>query len=121
MNFLLYKPREIVVAIGKNPRLDELIKDYYVKKFREVVNFHHANYRRRAKGGTCLNTSELYSDNAKPDIIMGYLQSELTDIFHILKELGKFTAEKEHEFRYLMKYYEQVNMYDWNTAVTRLV
>ena len=121
MNFLLYSPREIVISIGKNARLDQFIKEHYVKKFRDTLNLHHVNYRRRTKGDTCLNKCDLYSDSSKPHIIMGYLQSELADIFLILKELGAVSAEKEHEYRYLMKYYDQVNMYDWNTAVNRLI
>ena len=120
-NFLLYSPREIIMAIGKDPRLDGLIKEHYVKKFREALNIHHVNYRRRTKGEECMYRSELYDDTSKPELIMGYLQNELADNFLILKELGAVTAEKEHEYRYLMKYYDQVNMYDWNTAVSRLV
>lgn len=121
MNFLLYTPREIVIAIGKNARLDGLIKEHYVKKFRATLNIHHVNYRRRIKGEECMYKSELYNETSKPELIMGCLQSELADIFLILKELGAITAEKEHEYRYLMKYYDQVNMYDWNTAVNRLI
>lgn len=121
MNFLLYSPREIIIAIGKNERLDQLIKEHFVKKFRESLNIHHVNYRRRSKGETCLYKCDLYNDTSKPELIMGYLQNELADNFLILKELGAFTDEKEHEYRYLMKYYERVNMYDWNTAVSRLV
>lgn len=121
MNFLLYSPREIINAIGKDVRLDGFIKEHYMKKFRESLNFHHVNYRRRSKGEMCLNKCDLYNDTSKPELIMGYLQNELADNFLILKELGAFTDEKEHEYRYLMKYYDQVNMYDWNTAVSRLV
>jgi hypothetical protein len=121
MNFLLYSPREIIIAIGKDTRLDGFIKEHYVKKFREALNTHHVNYRRRTKGEACMYRSELYDDTSKPELIMGYLQNELADNFLILKELGAFTEEKEHEYRYLMKYYDRVNMYDWNTAVSRLV
>ena len=121
MNFLLYTPSEVQASIGKNARLDELIKEYYVKRFREALNLHHVNYRRRTKGEGCMYTCELYNDTSTPQLIMGYLQSELTDIFLVLKDLAVFTAEKEHQFRYLMKYYDQVNMYDWGTSVSRLV
>ena len=121
MNFLLYTPDEVKASIGKNARIDSLIKEYYVKKFREILNLHHVNYRRRTKGDTCLNTCEFYDDTATPELIMGYLQNQLTDVFLILKDLDVFTAEKEHQFRYLMKYYDQINMYDWGTSVSRLV
>jgi hypothetical protein len=121
MNFLLYTPSEVKASIGKNARLDELIKEYYVKKFREILNLHHVNYRRRTKGEGCMYRCEFYDDTSTPQLIMGYLQNQLTDVFLILKDLAVFTSEKEHQFRYLMKYYDQVNMYDWNTAVNRLV
>ena len=120
-NFLAFSPLEMIEAIGKNKRLDELIRNFCVKKFAQILNFHHVNYRRRMKGDTCMNPCNSYTDESSADTVMMVLQNELTDVFHILKELGSITAEKEHEFRHLMKYYDQMNMYDWGTAVGRLI
>jgi hypothetical protein len=94
MNFLLYTPREIMNVIGRNKRLDELMKEYHVKKFREVLNIHHVNYRRRTKGETCLNKCDSYTDDSAPELIMRILQSHLTDIFRILKEVGSIYCGK---------------------------
>lgn len=120
INFTLFSADEIHRNIGHNPRLDELIKKYFIAKYKETLNHHHVNYRRRVKGDTCLMKSELYDDKVEPQLIMDILQHELTAFIAIFKDLHLVDAAKGARFNELMENYATMDMYEWNTQVNRL-
>jgi hypothetical protein len=120
INFTLFSSDEIHENIGFDQRLDALIKEYFLTKFRATLNHHHVNYRRRVNGDDCLTTSEFYDKMATPSLIMEVLQGELKEYISIFKNLGLVDKQKETLFRNLMDNYTTINMYNWNTQVNNL-
>jgi hypothetical protein len=125
MNFLLYDMDEMTSIIGYNTQTDKLIFDHFKKDFVKTVNDNHVNYRRRCKEDTCLFLSEMpYTEMADPEEIMRHLQTEIYRYVEIFKRLDMLTPEKEVELAGLMRCYKAtdgVNVYDWYSAVTKIV
>ena len=125
MNFLLYDMDEMSSIIGYNKQTDKLIFDYFKKEFIKTVNDNHVNYRRRTYGDICLFLSGMpYNETADPEVIMRHLQAEIHQYAEIFKRLGILTLEKEIELAGLMLRYKAtdgVNVYDWYSAVTKIV
>jgi hypothetical protein len=125
MNFLLYDMDEMTSIIGYNQVVDKLIFDHFKKDFVKTVNDNHVNYRRRCKEDTCLFLSGMpYNETADPEVIMRHLQKEIYRYVEIFKRLDMLTPEKEVELAGLMRRYKAadgVNVYDWYSAVTKIV
>ena len=125
MNFLLYDMDEMTSIIGFRPDVDKLIFDYFKKDFIKTVNDNHVNYRRRCKEDTCLFTAGMpYGELADPEVIMQYLKTEIYRYVEIFKRLGMLTPENEVKLAELMLRYKAadgVNVYDWYSAVTKIV
>ena len=125
MNFLLYDMDEMTSIIGYNKQTDKLIFDYFKKEFVKTVNDNHVNYRRRCKEDSCLFTVGMpYGEMADPEVIMRHLKTEIYRYVEIFKRLGMLSPEKEvelagHMLRY--KATDGVNVYDWYSAVTKIV
>jgi hypothetical protein len=125
MNFLLYDMDEMSSIIGYNKQTDKLIFDHFKKEFVKTVNDNHVNYRRRCKEDSCLFTAGMpYDEMADPEVIMRHLKTEIYRYVDIFKRLGMLSPEKEVELAGLMLRYKAadgVNVYDWYSAVTKIV
>jgi hypothetical protein len=65
-----------------------------------------------------------YSATADPDEIMRYLIGEINKHMEIFRQLGSLTPENEVQLASLLLTYkasEGVNVYDWYSAVTKIV
>jgi hypothetical protein len=65
-----------------------------------------------------------YSVTADPDEIMRYLIGEINKHMEIFRQLGSLTPENEVQLASLLLTYkasEGVNVYDWYSAVTKIV
>lgn len=125
MNFLLYDVDEMRSIIGFRKDVDELIYGHFKKDFIQTVNDNHVNYRRRLRGEDCMFTKGVpYSSTADPEEIMKYLKAKIYDFMEIFKRLDLLTAENELKLAELMLTYKPsqgVNVYDWYSAVTKIV
>jgi hypothetical protein len=120
INFTLFSSDEVRENIGFDSRLDGLIKDYFLAKYREALNKHHVNYRRRLAGDDCLTTCAFYDKMASPHLIMGVLQQNLKEYISIFRELNMVDKSKETSFNELMDNYITIDMYKWNSLVNKL-
>lgn len=118
-NFLLYDESELLAVIGKDPMMDTLIYGYFKKKWIQVLNDNHVNYRRRLKGEDCLFRSNVYDAMASPSIIMDYLQNQLVQMMVIFHRLGS-TDAKEKEFNALLEGFAEWDVYKWYSAVSQI-
>ena len=125
MNFLLYDTDEMCSIIGFRRDVDELIYGHFKKMYIQTVNDNHVNYRRRLRGEDCMFTVGMpYGVLAEPEAIMKYLKSEIWRFTEIFKRLGYLTPENEIKLAELMLRYnpaDGVNVYDWYSAVTKIV
>jgi hypothetical protein len=118
-NFLLYDESELLAVIGKDPMMDTLIYSYFKKKWIQVLNDNHVNYRRRLKGEDCLFRSNIYDVTASPSIIMEYLQNQLVQMMVIFHRLGS-TDTKEKEFNALLDGFAEWDVYKWYSAISQI-
>lgn len=121
VNFTLYTPHEMLDVVGISSELDALVKAYFIKEYKNVLNNHHVNYRRRRVGDPCLFKYAAYDDSSQPDVIMEYLQGELVRQFGVFKKLKVFGEDKEAEANHLMNYYKQYDVYDWYSKMNKLI
>ena len=120
VNFLLYDESEIINNIGLSPELNDLIKEYFVKKYLSIVN-QQVDYRRRLTGDTVFFACEGYGDTSTPDEIMAYLQRKMIPILDIFDSLGMMTPQKWGITWNLFEMYRSYNIYDWNTTMAKMV
>ena len=119
-NFLLYSESELLAVIGKDPMMDTLIYGYFKKKWIQVLNDNHVNYRRRLKGEDCLFRSDVYDTTEKPSIIMEYLQNQLVQMMVIFHRLGYIDDAKEKEFNALLDGFAEWDVYKWYSATAQI-
>ena len=125
MNFLLYDIDEMRSIIGFRKDVDELIYKHFKKDFIQLVNDNHVNYLRRVKGEDCMFTVGVpYSATADPDVIMRHLIGEINWRMEVFRQLGYLTPENDLKLSALLLTYKPsqgVNVYDWYSAVTKIV
>jgi len=125
MNFLLYDTDEMRSIIGFRRDVDELIYGYFKKDFIQTVNDNHVNYRRRLRGEDCMFTVGFpYGVAADPDEIMRHLIGRINWHADIFRRLGYLKPENEIQLAQLLLTYKPsqgVNVYDWYSAITKIV
>jgi hypothetical protein len=119
-NFLLYDESDMLKIIGINPKLDNVVKVYFLKKYKKILNDIHVDYRRRVKGDGHLFGHSKYNDKTSPDEIMSILQSELSEIIKIFDCLKIVTPEIHEKIKTLFEKYVEYDVYDWNKQVNNL-
>ena len=120
-NFVLYTSDEMRACVDHiSSDAVSIVLRYYKKKFSAILNKYHVDYRRRLKGETCFNNSQLYNDYTVPDRIMGILQSELGEIVEVFRALKFMTAEKELALENYFRDYILYDVYDWYNKVNAL-
>ena len=125
MNFLLYDTDEMRSIIGFRRDVDQLIYDYFKKLYIQTVNDNHVNYRRRLRGEDCMFTVGFpYGVTADPDEIMRHLIGRINWHADIFRRLGYLKPENEIQLAQLLLTYKPsqgVNVYDWYSAITKIV
>ena len=116
LNFMLIPPQDLQSYVNKNDRLDDLIKNYYKKEYKKILNEEHTNYRRRINGDTCLFLRSEYDKYADPIDIFEVLKKKLHRAIQPLKHFG-FPEEKYNE---LFENYQNYDMYKWYALMNNL-
>jgi hypothetical protein len=116
-NMTLLTKQEMVNIIGKNQEIDEIIKVFFIKKFRNLVNYIHVDYRRKTKGDTIMYGHDGYNNQSSPDEIMHILQQELNQIFSVFEMLNLMSSEKKNLIQNLFEKYKEYDMYQWNQQI----
>ena len=121
LNFILYTREEILQIIGIHSGMDELIKIYFLKEYRDILNNHQVNYRRKLKGDTLLFPNKYYNESTTPDEIMTVLQKLLSERYDIFRKMKLISAEKELEIVNLFQNYHTIDPYRWHELVNKIV
>ena len=120
VNFTLLSADEMLGIWGISSELDIHVKNFFIKKFKTVLNEHDVNYRRRTMGDGCLFKKQAYNDSSSPEFIMDILQKDLQTMFKVFENMGLIDTEKQKTIDTLMKNYKEYDMYDWYTRVNKL-
>jgi len=117
-NILLFTPAELIEVFGKIPKIDEYIRNYYIKHYRRVIEGIHPDYRRRVQGLPLRGYENKYKLDAPIETIIGVFRSEIYKIIDIFKILGMVSKEKEAKLEHLFYNYLDYDMYKWyETAI----
>ena len=121
LNFILYTRDEILQIVGTHAGMDELIKKYFLKEYRDILNNHQVNYRRKLKGDKLLFPNKYYDESATPDDIMKVLQKLLSERYDIFRKMKLISAEKEQEITQLFENYRTIDPYRWHELVNKII
>lgn len=121
LNFILYTRDEILQIVGTHSGMDELIKKYFLKEYRDVLNNHQVNYRRKLKGDKLLFPNKYYDESATPDDIMKVLQKLLYERYDIFRKMKLISTEKELEIIQLFENYRTIDPYRWHELVNKII
>ena len=119
-NILLYTPAELITVLGKIPKIDEYIRNYYIRHYRNVIEEIHPDYRRRVQGLPLKGYQNKYSLDAPIETIISVFRSEIYKIIDIFKILGMVSKEKETKLEHLFIHYLDYDMYKWYEIAVKL-
>ena len=86
--------------------------DFY-KEFRNIIDTHHVNYRRKLMGGTLLTTTFAYNESSSPNEIMEYIIKELDPMIRILFRMSSMTQIEKDSFTFKLISYKNYDPYKW--------
>ena len=119
-NLAFYDEAHSIELIGIDKRIDKLIQTRILKKFSQILNDNHVNYRKAINGDTHLFPSALYSGKETPDKIMEILLGELSGYMRVLDKLGWITPEKKQIFSEYSTNYKSIDIYKWYSEMSKI-
>jgi hypothetical protein len=120
INISMLNEHEYIDLYGMNEKIDTLIKNYFLKKFRKIINDNHSNYRLAVKGSPIHPTLN-YPTNATADQIMGFIKYELEKVIKILANFHIITPDKIKKIQHLLTHYEEIDMYAWPSTINGVI
>ena len=120
-NFLLYNYEEMHDLIGVDDKINHIIKVYFSKQYKNDIDQHHINYRRKIKGDTLLHNFKEYNESTPPDQIMSILIAKLQFSIKIFDLLGLVTDEKKKQIDDLFKNYHDHDIYKWRELMMHMI
>lgn len=119
-NLAFYDEAHSIELIGIDKRIDKLIRIRILKRFSQILNDNHVNYRKALNGDTHLFPSSLYSGKETPDKIMEILLKELSGYMRVLDKLDWLTPEKKQIFSEYSTNYKSIDVYKWYSEMSKI-
>ena len=116
INILLLKEEELLTILGSNPNIDTIVRKYFTKKLKEIVNINLVNYRRSLlKIGGNLFSSNHYDDYSSPSVIMEFMKTKVYEMLKVFKKFNFMTPNKEILINILFTRYSKIDPYKWQS------
>ena len=112
-NFQLYTTQEMIDLIGINEKINNIIKNHFMKDYKLILDQHHFNYRRKIIGNTLAHQFPEYNESTSPDDIMKIIIDKLNLIIEIFERLGLMNEDKKKQMNDLFTNYYSHDMYKW--------
>jgi hypothetical protein len=125
-NLFLFSEYELKNVFGVNPDMDEYIRIYYVKKYKELTNKIIVDYRRKMQNIPIDPYKNKYNNDSSTDTIMMVLQNEIKSFFNIFNNLNMITPEKNAIIQELFTNYKNYGLntnpsiYKWSDMLYNL-
>jgi hypothetical protein len=120
INFTLMKDSDMVDIIGKSDEIDEIIKIFFIKKFRQIIHTIYVDYRRKKSGQSLMFGHSLYNELSTAGQIMQVVLNELNEIIKIFDLLKMLTDEKKELIKNLFEKYPEYDIYKWGEIMINI-
>jgi hypothetical protein len=112
-NVLLYNYQEMLDVIGTDDKINDIIKIYFQKEYKFILDHHHLNYRRKVSGYNFAYHLPEYNESTPPDQIMQIIIDKLNQVIIIFEILGLSNNDKNIQIKDLFTNYRTVDMHKW--------
>ncbi len=112
-NIWSYSNEELTKYINYSSEVDKILYEHFYKEFRNIIDTHHVNYRRKLVGDTLLTTTDAYNERSSPDEIMEYIIKQLDPLISILFRMSSMTHQEKDTFVLNLVSYKRCNPYKW--------
>jgi len=120
-NILLYDYDDFINIIGINDKINDTIKNYFLKQYKNDIDNHHINYRRKIIGDTLLYTTDEYNESSSPELIMDILIGKLQFSVRIFEMIGLLNIDKIAKINDLFSKYKSYEMYEWRKIMLNIL
>jgi len=119
-NFLLYNNQEMLDLIGTDDKINNILKIYFQKEYKFILDYHHQNYRRKVSGDTLAYQFPEYNESTPPDQIMQIIIDKLNQVIIIFDIFGLSNDDKNNRIKDLFTNYRTVDKYKWWTQMSHM-
>jgi len=98
--------------IGINERFDNIYKKENIKKFMNLIDYGHLNYRRS------VNEKASEDDSGA---IMTSMHLKMKTIIYFLKKLNVLNDEDDDQINELFVNYKKIDMYNWPSSIKNII
>jgi hypothetical protein len=119
-NFFAYSRDEMKSLIGTDPKINRILKDYFLKDYSNILNKHHINYTKKTKGESLMYSFPDYNESNTADEIMTILIRKLDDIIKILDAIGVVTPSIFSKTREMFANYKSEDVHKWRIAMGKM-
>jgi hypothetical protein len=119
-NFLLYDYEEMRYLIGIDDKINNILNGYFLKQYKQDIDIHHINYRRKITGNTLMYNFPEYNESTPPDEIMSILIAKIQFSITIFDLLGLVTDQKKKQINDLLTNYHIHEMYKWRETMMNM-
>ena len=119
-NFRLYNNQEMQDLIGIDDKINDIIKNHFMKDYKFILDKHHLNYRRKIIGTDLAYQFPEYNESTSVDEIMKIIIDKLNVIITIFDLLGLINHEKKEKINNLFTNYYSYDMYKWSYEMNHM-
>ena len=112
-NFQFYNNQQMLDLVGTDEKINNVLKDYFLKEYKQILTQHHYNYRRKIQGLQLAYQVPEYNSETSEFKIMEILINKLNRMISIFERLGFINEEKRNKINKLFSNYIEVEMREW--------
>jgi hypothetical protein len=107
-------------VIGIDDKINNIIKIYFQKEYKFILDQHHLNYRRKVSGDNFAYHHPEYNESTPPDQIMQIIIDKLNQVIIIFEILGLSNDDKNNQIKDLFTNYRTVDMHKWRSQMLHM-
>lgn len=120
-NLTLFDDSDMIENIGVNDKINDIVKKYFTRKYKQELNNIHVDYRKCLRNEGLMFGNSEYNDKSSPDEIMMVLQKKLNEKIDVFTVLGLINDEKCKLIQQLFSKYKEYDVYDWYSKCNSII
>jgi len=119
-HFPLYNYNEMRSLVGTDPQINDILKTYFLRNYRDALSLHHVNYTRKLTNAPLMFNTPEYNEQVDPDEIMHVLITKLGDCIQIFNTLGFVTTDIKNKIDDMFSKYREYKPHEWRIAMGKM-
>jgi hypothetical protein len=119
-NFQLYNYNEMKCLVGSDPKINDVLKNYFLAEYKNNLSKHHINYTRKFNGHDLMYNNVEYNESSSSDEIMKVLIQKLNDTIEVLNKFGFVTPEKTQKINEFFTNYKNYDVHKWRIDMGKI-